>query len=62
MLGKGSPFATNEGGIDVVTNMGRPPRYKTETGKTSGNDVRHILEISLEVQGIGFKMGSIEII
>ena len=39
----GSPVATNEGEMDVVTNVG-PVAYETDenaAGKTGGIDVRH---------------------
>ena len=36
-----SPLATNEGGIDIMTDVRQPQWYKNEKGKTGGIDVRH---------------------
>ena len=38
----GSPFATSEGVIDVVTNVRNKSKFTENIGKTDGIAVRHI--------------------
>ena len=50
----GSPVATSEGGINVVTNVRVNVNTEKQNGKTGGIDVMHFRRF---LRGLGFKLG-----